>query len=121
MAFADPITFTINSVANPLPRVGSGLGSGSFSKDDGLVKATIAHQTVQKTGRVRRQLRLDHSKIAEDPFQGSVNAKYSMGMYIVIDVPPVGYTIAEQKQVLDAFTAFLATSGNATKLLGGEA
>jgi len=121
MAFSDPITFTINSIANALARVGSGQQSGSFSKDDGTVRASISHQQVAKTGRWRRTLRLDHSKVAADPFQSTLNAKYNMSAYIVLDVPAVGYTIAEEKQVLDAFTAFLSVSGNATKLLGGEA
>jgi hypothetical protein len=45
-----------------------------------------------------------------------------MSAYIVADVPVTGYTIVEQKQIIDALTAWLtASSGaNATKMLGGE-
>jgi hypothetical protein len=45
-----------------------------------------------------------------------------MTFYVVADVPTTGYTVAEQKAVIDGFLANLqATSGaNITKLLGGE-
>jgi hypothetical protein len=45
-----------------------------------------------------------------------------MSAYLVIDVPKVGYTIAEQKQIVDALTAYLTASTGAkvTQLLGGE-
>jgi hypothetical protein len=37
-------------------------------------------------------------------------------------VPVVGFTITEQKQIIDALTAWLtaSTGANVTKLLGGE-
>jgi hypothetical protein len=46
-----------------------------------------------------------------------------MSVYLVIDIPTVGYTNAEQKYQVDALTAWLtASSGaNVTKVLGGEA
>jgi len=45
-----------------------------------------------------------------------------MSTYLVVDVPDTGFTIAEQKQIVDALTAYLtATSGaRTTQLLGGE-
>jgi len=66
--------------------------------------------------------RIDHSKVAADPFQASINAKYSMSTYVVIDVPPVGYTVAEAKQVVDGFIAQLTASSGAliTQLIGNE-
>lgn len=119
MAYTDPQSVTINAVANSLPRVGSGLNSGSFSKDDGTVRLSVSHQIGKRT---RRQVRLDHSKIAPDPLISSTNIKYSMSAYLVVDVPPTGYTVAEAKQIIDGLTKWLTdTSGaNLTKLLGGE-
>jgi hypothetical protein len=119
MAYADPQTVTINSVANALPRVGSGVNVGSFSKDDGTVKLGISHAYGKRN---RRVARVDHSKIAPDPLISSTNIKYSMSAYLVVDVPVTGYTIAEQKQIIDALTAWLSASSgaNTTKLLGGE-
>jgi hypothetical protein len=121
MAYADPQSVTINSVANSLPRVGSGVNTGAFSNGDATVKMGVSHQYAKRT---RRQARLDFSKIAPDPLISSTNIKYSMSAYIVVDAPVTGFTVAEQKQIVDALTEWLATgsgaANNTTKLLGGE-
>lgn len=119
MAFTDPQTVTINSIANTLPRTSSGVNSGVFSKDDGNVVLSVSHA---KGKRTRRTIRIDHSKIAPDPLISAQNIKFSMSAYVVVDVPPTGYTVAEQKQIVDALTAYLSASSgaNTTKLLGGE-
>jgi hypothetical protein len=118
VAFADPQSVTINAVANSLPRTSSGVNTGAFQKDDSTVKLSVSHQY---GSRIRRQLRLDHNKVAPDVFT-SDNTKYSMSAYIVIDAPTTGYTLAEQKQIVDALTAYLTASSGArvTQLLGGE-
>lgn len=119
MAFADPQSVTINAVAASLPRT-SNLGSSSvYTKDDGLVKLSISHSG---TKRFRRVVRLDHSKISADPFLPATNVKLGMSVYLVADVPVAGYTIAEQKQIVDALTAYLTASSGAkvTQLLGAE-
>jgi hypothetical protein len=119
MAFADPQSVTINAVANSLPRISSGNGTGTFQKDDSTVKLSVAHAYGK---RIRRTLRLDHSKIAVDPLIPTNMVPYSMSTYIVVDIPLVGYTVAEQKQVVDGLTLYCtATSGaRITQLLGGE-
>lgn len=117
--FSDPQTLTINAVANPLPRISSGVNSGIFSKDDGNVKLSFSHQYGKRN---RRQIRVDFRKVAADPLATGYNKEYSMSTYLVVDHPPVGFSITEQKQIVDALTAYLtASSGaNVTKLLGGE-
>lgn len=117
--YADPQTVTINAVPHTLPRVGSSNNGGTFRKDDGTVKLTISHA---ENRRARRMVRLDHNKLAADPYVTGDNTPVSMGTYLVVDVPILGYTVAEQKQVVDGLTAFLtASSGLAvTQLLGGE-
>jgi hypothetical protein len=67
-------------------------------------------------------VRLEHSKIAADPFVSAQNVKYSMSTYIVTDTPVTGYTIAQQKEIVDALVAYLSASTGArvTQLLGGE-
>lgn len=120
MAFADPQSVTINAVAQTLNKTLSGPTSSGFTKDDGNVKLTVSHQTVGK--RLRHNIRLDHRKIAADPFVTTVNGQYSMSVYTVIDVPSIGYTVAEAKQVADALYAYLTASSGAkvTSLLNGE-
>jgi hypothetical protein len=118
VAFADPQSVTINSVAQTLPRISSGVNTGAFQKDDTTVKLSVNHQYGSRT---RRQIRLDHKKVAPDVFTAD-NTTYSMSAYLVVDVPTTGYTIAEQKQIVDALTAYLTASTGAkvTQLLGGE-
>lgn len=121
MSFADPQSLTINAVANTLPRVSSGANSGVFMKDDGNVALRVSHQYGAK--RTRRTIRVDHRKIAADPLLSGANNQYSMSTYLVVDTPTgAGYTVAEAKAVIDAFTAYLtaATGAKVTQLLGGE-
>lgn len=119
MAYADPQSVTINAVAQTLPRVSSGPFSGVFQKDDGSVKLTVAHAYNK---RIRRTARIDHKKIVADPLMPTTNTLFSMSTYIVCDVPVTGYTVVEQKQIVDALTAYLTASSGArvTQLLGGE-
>jgi hypothetical protein len=119
MAFADPQSVTINSVAISLPRTSFGANSGTFTSADGLNKLSISHTYGSRT---RRLIRLDNSKIAADPLLAGVNAKVSMSTYLVVDVPLVGYDVASEKLVTDGFIAYLSASSGAkmTQLLGGE-
>lgn len=119
MAFSDPQSLTINSVATSLPRVAFGTNSGAFSTADGTTKLTISHQNGKRN---RHVVRVDANKIAADPFAANVNTKVSMSAYVVVDVPSSGYSQAEQKQIVDALTAYLtaSTGANVTRVLGGE-
>lgn len=119
MSFTDPQSLTIAGVATSFPRIGSGVNTGSFRTADGLLNLAIAHAYGKRT---RRTVRFDHSKVAADPFNSAVNAKYSMSAYLVVDVPVVGYTVAQQADVVNALTLYLTASSNArtTQLLGGE-
>lgn len=119
MAFSDPQSVTIAGTANPLPRTGSSDNTGSFTKDDGNVKLTVSHAYNKRT---RRVIKLEHRKVAPDPLFPAQNTPYSASIYIVVDVPPVGYTPAEIKGIWDGFLANLSasTAANTVKFLGGE-
>jgi hypothetical protein len=120
VAFADPQTVTISGTGNTLNRVAPGsLNSGAFAKDDGNVKLSISHNLGKRN---RRTIRLDHRKVAADPLNAAQNLNYSMSVYIVADVPTVGYTPTEAKAVLDGFLANLqaASAANEVKFFGGE-
>lgn len=119
MAFADPQSVTISGTAVSLPRTSSGQNSGKFTSNDGNVALSVADNY---GGRTRRVLRLDHTKVAADPFLSGTNVSYNMSAYLVVNTPKVGYTVAEAKAVVDALVAYLAASTGArvTQLLGGE-
>jgi hypothetical protein len=119
--FSDPQTVTINAVAKVMPRVSSGDHKGEFSLDDATYQLKFSHQLGRRT---RRTARIDAVKIAANPFDTTSNQKVSMSFYVVADVPAdnQGYTITEQKQIVDGFLAYLSASSGAAilKLLGGE-
>lgn len=117
--FADPQSVTINAVANSLPAVSRGANNSSYKKDDGTVVLTASHIYGKRT---RRTARIDFSKIAADPLISAQNIKYSMSAYLVVDLPPTGFTITEAQYIVSALTTWLTASSNANsiKLLGGE-
>lgn len=119
MAFSDPQSVTIATVATSLPRVSSGVNSGIFSTPDGLVKLTISHVYGKRT---RSSIRLDFAKVAPDPLISAQNIKYSMSAYLVVDTPVTGYTVADAVSNVKALADYLSASTNArvTQLMGGE-
>lgn len=118
MAFADPQSVTIGSALS-LPRTGQGVNTGSFTKDDGSAQLVVSHQYGK---RVRRTARVNYSKIVADPLVTGTNLRLSSSVYIVLDVPVNGFTVAEQVQIITGLTTWLtaSTNANATKLAGGE-
>lgn len=121
MSFADPQSVTVNAVAQPMARTGSGVSSGAFAHADGTFFLDISHQKVGES-RNRRMIKLRQSKITADPYNSDRNIKVGMSTYLVVDAPTVGFTNTELKYVVDALTAYLSASSGAkvTQLLGGE-
>lgn len=119
MSFTDPQSVTISGTAHSLPRVSQGPNASSYANADGSI-TEVASSTYGK--RTRRTFRINHSKYAPDPLFPTQNVPYSMSFYVVADVPKVGYTVAEQKAVIDGFIAQLNANTGAliTKMLGGE-
>jgi len=115
MAFADPQS--IGSAT--LPRTGFGPSSGTFTNSDGTVKLTVSHALGKRN---RRNIRVDYSKIAADPFVAGQSGNVSMSVFLVVDVPKQGYTAAEQvtnvAQLLTLLTA--STNSKLTQFVGGE-
>lgn len=120
MAFADPQSVTINAVAQSMPRIASGVNTGAFQTNDSFVSLSVSHQYGKD--RTRRQIRLNQDKITTNLYTPSINSRYSMSVYSVVDIPNAGFSIAEQKFLTDAFFAYLTASSGAkvTQLLGGE-
>lgn len=119
MALTDPQSVTISGTAISLPSVSHGVNTTSYASNDGLVQEVASHTYGKRT---RHLFRINHSKIAPDPLISAQNIKYNMSFYVVADVPVTGYTVAEQKAVIDGFLAQMNASSGAliTKLLGGE-
>ncbi len=119
MAFSDPQSVTVVGGAVSLPRVSSGVNQGIFRSSDSNTSLTVASSYGKRT---RRTARLDLRKIATDPFSSTLNAQYSMSAYVVIDVPTVGYTLADEVTNTAGLLGWLTATTNAklTQLMGGE-
>lgn len=119
MSYADPQSVTINSVATSVYRTGSDMSSGSFSSPDGTVRLDVKHAYGRRN---RREIRLTQSKTSSDPLIPSQNVVSSMSCYMVVDVPKNGFSVTEEKYIVDALVGYLAASSGAkvTQLLGGE-
>jgi len=119
MAFSDPQSVTISAVTTSLPRISTGENSSTYSSADGLIDLSASHAYGR---RIRRVLRLDHSKVSADVFLPATNVQQSMSCYMVFDVPVVGYTNAEAKAVYTGFKTLYTASSDALidKVLGGE-
>ena len=119
MAFSDPQSVTIGGTTTPLPRTSSGDNTGTFQSNDRTVKLTVSSAYGKRT---RQTIRLEHSKIAPDPLLSAANLRHSATVYMVVDTPVTGYTVAEAKAIVDGLIGVLTASSGAatTKLLGGE-
>jgi len=80
---------------------------------------TVSHSYGRRN---RRALKLTGAKISADPLVPSQNIRPSMSVTLVADVPVNGYTVTEEKAIVDALVAYLTagTGAQVTKLLGGE-
>lgn len=120
MALSDPQAITIGTTpgALSLPRTTSGSNNSVYNTNDGSAVMRISSTYAKRT---RRTIRVDYSKIAPDPIT-AVNAKVSASAYLVIDTPPTGFSVTEQKDLVKALADWLNASSNANliKVLGGE-
>jgi hypothetical protein len=119
MALADPQSIKISGSTTSLPRVSTGNFQSSYESADGLI--TLSLSTTEKS-RKRQVVRVDVSKITEDPFIPSQNVEVSMSNYVVFDRPPAGFSNADAKAVWDGFIEALQASSSkiVTQLLGSE-
>jgi hypothetical protein len=117
MAFADPQSVTISTVAQSLPRTtGTNPSSGYFTKIDGNLQLEISHT---QGSRIRHLVKLASKKVVADPLVPSQNIAVSYSSHIVIDMPRNGVTVAEAAAQAAGLTGW-ATEANLTRVLAGE-
>ncbi len=121
MALSDPQSVTIGTIpgAVSLPRVNTGSNVGTFTNYD--AKTTLKVQT-NYAKRTRREARIDYTKIVTDPLVSTTNQIVSGAVRFNIDVPPTGFSAAEQKDLAVALLTWLTASSNANliKVIAGE-
>jgi len=116
MAFADPQSITVNSVAKSMDRVKSEGYRSEYAMADETFKMTISHQISK--GRTRRMVRVDQRVVAVNPLD-SVSEYKTLGVYLVIDEPEYGFSDTEIDYVVQALKTWASTA-NVLKVLGNQ-
>jgi len=121
MAYTDPQSVTINSVATSMARVGSANPTtiGTFKTATG--DYTLEVRQNQTAARFRREYRLTQKKVAADPIS-AVQKEVSASVILAVDEPKWGFSDTELTYLFSALNGALSASTNAkfTQLLGGE-
>ena len=121
MALSDPQSVTIGTIpgAVSLPRTNTGSAVGTFVNYDAKTKLSVQTNYGKRT---RREARIDFSKIVTDPLVATTNVLVGGTVRFNIDVPPSGFSAAEQKDLAVALLTWLTASSNANliKVLAGE-
>jgi hypothetical protein len=117
MAFADPQSVTVATVAKSLPRTGSSNNSGKFRMDTGEYEFAVTHNVGRRN---RSQVVLVHSKVITDPFASDRSIPVSMSTGVYIDTPAAGYSAGDIAAQLIAVADWLKAGTNSAKLVGRE-
>lgn len=113
MAFADPQSVTVSTVAKSMPRID---GEGQFATSDGLYALSITHSS---NSRYRHSVQLKYSDIVANPLVPTQNLASYLTAGITINHPITGLDRATAIAVANALVAW-ATPANITKLVGSE-
>lgn len=104
----DPQSVTVNAVAKSMPRVETQGRRSVYRKDDETYELTVSHEQVgSKTGpRIRSMAKLVRKDVVPDPLT-AVNDYENLIVYLVIDRPVAGFSLATVQQVVAGFEAWL--------------
>jgi hypothetical protein len=122
MALTDPQKFKeVAGTEVTAPRVSTGDFKSIYETSDGLNKLTLS-TTESSANRKRHLIRIDVEKLATNIYEESKKQSVSMSVYLVIDRPQNGYSVAECKKLVEGIVGLLSASTYALteKVLGGE-
>jgi len=122
MALTDPQKFKeVAGTEVTAPRVVSGDFKSIYETSDGLNKLTLS-TSQSNSSRKRHLVRIDVEKIATNPFEEIRKEPVSMSVYLVVDRPSNGYSVAEAKKLVEGLVGLLSASTYSLteKVLGGE-
>lgn len=122
MALTDPQKFKeVAGTEVTAPRVSTGDFKSVYTTSDGLNKLTLS-TTETGSNRKRHLIRIDVEKLATNIYEESKKQAVSMSVYLVVDRPDNGYSVAEAKKLVEGLVGLLSASTYALteKVLGGE-
>lgn len=116
---ADPQSITLAGTATSLPRTAVTPTGAVYSTPDSSIKFDVLHNYGRRN---RHMVRIKSDKIAADPLLAGNNRRLSTSVWLVVDVPPEGFSTADQVGLIKALSDWLTASSNAnaTKVVGGE-
>lgn len=120
MAYADPQTLTVATVANSLPRTGSSINGGMFTSADRKYSLEISHQ---RSNRFRHLMKLTVTQTVSNPLVPSQNQVVTDTVHLVVDHPVNGVAASDVVDHVKAFLDLLRDTGSyaaVTKLVTGE-
>lgn len=115
--FTEPLNVTVSGAVKALARIGTSDLRGVFNNTAAGIKASISHTSGKRD---RHVVRLDFDKLTPDAFTEGINRKVSMSVQLSVDVPPVGFTVAEIEANTQAAIDKLDEAGVLTKLINWE-
>jgi len=103
------------------PRVSTGDFKSVYETSDGLNKLTLS-TTETGSSRKRHLVRIDVEKLTTNIYEESKKQAVSMSVYLVVDRPVNGYSVAEAKKLVEGLVGLLSASTYSLteKVLGGE-
>lgn len=122
MALTDPQKFKEAAGTEvTAPRVSTGDFKSVYETSDGLSKLTLSTQE-SNSNRKRHVVRIDVEKLATNIYEESKKQAVSVSVYLVIDRPVNGFTVAECKKLVEGLVGLISASTYSVteKLLGGE-
>lgn len=115
--FTEPMTITVSGAAKSLSRIGTSDLKGVFNNTAAGIRGTISHTSGKRD---RHVVRFDFNKLTADTFTEGVNKNVSMSVLLSIDVPTVGFSVAEIEANTQAVIDKLDEVGVLTKITNWE-
>lgn len=115
--FTEPFTVVVSTVSKDLARIGTSDLKGVFNNTAEGIKATISHTSGKRD---RHTVRFDFTKLTADTFTEGINKQVSMSVQLSIDIPTVGYSVAEIEANTQAVIDKLDSVGVLTKVINWE-
>lgn len=122
MALTDPQKFKeVAGTEVTAPRVSTGDFKSVYTTSDGLNRLTLS-TSESASNRKRHLVRIDVEKLTTNIYEESKKQSVSMSVYLVIDRPDNGYTVAEAKKLVEGLVGLISASTYSLteKVLGGE-
>jgi hypothetical protein len=103
------------------PRVSTGDFKSVYETSDGLNKLTLS-TSESNSNRRRHLVRIDVEKLTTNIYEESKKQAVSASVYLVVDRPVNGYSVAEMVKLVKGLVGLISASSYsvAEKALGGE-